>query len=59
VNQRTASVVCDVFDPNCPSRTVLDLIVGRWTVLLIGGLENGPKRFGQLERGRPGSVPRF
>jgi DNA-binding HxlR family transcriptional regulator len=40
----------DVFDPNCPSRTVLDLIGGRWTVLVIGALEDGPKRFGQLER---------
>lgn len=46
--------VYDVFDPNCPSRTVLDLIGGRWTVLLIGALEDGPQRFGQLERAAGG-----
>jgi DNA-binding HxlR family transcriptional regulator len=42
--------VWNVFDPNCPSRTVLDLIGGRWTVLVIGALAEGPRRFGQLER---------
>jgi DNA-binding HxlR family transcriptional regulator len=43
-------MVYDVFDPNCPSRTVLDLIGGRWTVLVIGALQAGPRRFGELER---------
>mgnify|MGYP000327155316 CR=1 FL=1 len=42
--------VWNVFDPSCPSRTVLDLIGGRWTVLVIGALADGPRRFGQLER---------
>jgi DNA-binding HxlR family transcriptional regulator len=54
MNQPRAGVVYDVFDPNCPSRTVLDLIGGRWTVLLIGALEDGPRRFGQLERAAAG-----
>lgn len=44
----------DVFDRNCPSRTVLDLIGGRWTVLVIGALQDGPRRFGQLERAADG-----
>ena len=44
----------DVFDRNCPSRTVLDLIGGRWTVLVIGALQDGPRRFGQLERAASG-----
>lgn len=48
--ETTTDVVYDVFDPNCPSRTVLDLIGGRWTILIIGALENGPRRFGELER---------
>ena len=46
--------VWNVFDPNCPSRTVLDLIGGRWTVLVIGALADGPRRFGQLERAAGG-----
>ena len=40
----------DVYDPNCPSRAVLDLIARRWTVLVIGALTDGPQRFGQLQR---------
>lgn len=40
----------DVYDPNCPSREVLDLITRRWTVLVIGVLDEGPQRFGQLQR---------
>lgn len=40
----------NVYDPNCPTRTVLDLIASRWTVLVIGALTQGPRRFGQLER---------
>ena len=45
----------DVYHPSCPSRTVLDLIGGRWTVLVIGALADGPRRFGQLER-RAGGI---
>jgi DNA-binding HxlR family transcriptional regulator len=48
--ESTTGAIYDVFDPRCPSRTVLDLIGGRWTVLVIGALQNGPRRFGQLER---------
>jgi DNA-binding HxlR family transcriptional regulator len=40
----------NVYDPRCPSRTVLDLIGGRWTVLVIGSLAEGPQRFGALQR---------
>jgi DNA-binding HxlR family transcriptional regulator len=40
----------NVFERDCPSRTVLDLIASRWTVLVIGALTAGPRRFGQLER---------
>ena len=39
-----------VYDPNCPSRAVLDLIARRWTVLVIGALTEGPQRFGQVQR---------
>ena len=50
----TTTLPFDVFNPNCPSRTVLDLIGGRWTVLVIGALEDGPRRFGQIERAAGG-----
>lgn len=40
----------DVYDPNCPSRAVLDLVTRRWTVLIIGTLSGGPQRFGHLQR---------
>lgn len=45
----------DIYDPNCPSRTVLDLVGGRWTVMVIGALADGPQRFGQLQR-RAGGI---
>lgn len=41
------------FDPyarGCPSRQLLDRIGDRWTVLVIGTLEDGPQRFSQLSR---------
>ncbi|WP_277209570.1 winged helix-turn-helix transcriptional regulator [Isoptericola croceus] len=39
------------FDPYqraCPSRTVLDRVTDRWTVLVVGALEAGPLRFTEL-----------
>ena len=41
------------YDPyvrDCPSRRLLDRIGDRWTVLVIGTLEDGPLRFSQLAR---------
>ncbi|MGP5672927.1 winged helix-turn-helix transcriptional regulator [Brachybacterium alimentarium] len=41
------------FDPyvrDCPSRRLLDRIGDRWTVLVIGMLEDGPQRFSQIAR---------
>ena len=40
----------DVYDEHCPTRMVLDRIADKWTVLIIGALENETKRFGQLRR---------
>jgi len=34
----------------CPTRFVLDRIADKWTVLLLGILEQGPKRFNALLR---------
>jgi DNA-binding HxlR family transcriptional regulator len=40
----------DVYGATCPSRALLDLVTGRWAVLLIGALEERPQRFGALRR---------
>jgi DNA-binding HxlR family transcriptional regulator len=40
----------DVYNEHCPTRMVLDRIADKWTVLIIGALENKTKRFGELRR---------
>jgi len=45
----------DAFDPDCPTRVVLDRIGDKWTVLVIGALAAGPLRFTEL-RARVGGV---
>lgn len=42
------------FNPaNCPVRDVMDKISGKWSLLLLLELQDGPKRFGALRRGVP------
>ena len=41
----------DVFDPDCPTRLVLDRIGDKWTVLCVLLLQNGPLRFTGLRDG--------
>lgn len=38
------------YNMDCPSRDLLDRITRRWTVLIVGALEEGPLRFSELER---------
>ena len=38
----------DVYSRDCPSRPVLDRIGDRWTALIVGVLEDGPRRFGEI-----------
>jgi DNA-binding HxlR family transcriptional regulator len=45
----------DLFDPNCPTRLLLDRIGDKWTVLVVLLLSDGPKRFSQV-RGDLGRV---
>src|SRR5215218_9147198 len=45
----------NAFDPDCPTRVVLDRIGDKWTVLVIGALVDGPLRFSAL-RARIGGV---
>jgi len=40
----------DPYNAGCPSRRILDLIGGRWTVLIVGALSDGPMRFSDLQR---------
>ncbi len=40
----------DVYNEHCPTRLVLDRIADKWTVLVIGSLKHGTKRFGELRR---------
>jgi DNA-binding HxlR family transcriptional regulator len=41
----------NVFDPNCPTRVILDRIGDKWTVLAVLLLRNGPLRFTELRDG--------
>ncbi|MDK1475307.1 helix-turn-helix domain-containing protein [Streptomyces sp. 549] len=40
----------DVFAKQCPSRSVLEHLTGRWGVLVLAGLRKGPARFNALRR---------
>ncbi len=44
----------DLYSAECPCRDVLDLVASKWSTLIIGVLERGPHRFGQLKRAVPG-----
>jgi len=37
---------------DCPVRQALDRLGDKWTTLIIGMLEDGPKRFSDLRRGK-------
>ncbi|MDT0345966.1 winged helix-turn-helix transcriptional regulator [Streptomyces litchfieldiae] len=45
----------DVFEGDCPARTVLDHVTSRWGVLILVALRDGPQRFYQL-RDRIGGI---
>jgi DNA-binding HxlR family transcriptional regulator len=46
---------CDVMNPDCPSRKVLDRISDKWTALVIYALDEKTMRYGELQR-RVGGV---
>jgi DNA-binding HxlR family transcriptional regulator len=48
----------DAFDPDCPTRVVLDRIGDKWTVLVIGALIDGPQRFTVLRQHVGGIAPK-
>ncbi|MGX1315053.1 DNA-binding HxlR family transcriptional regulator [Streptomyces calvus] len=48
----------DVYAAQCPCRDVLDLLANKWSALAIGALEEGPRRFGVLQRRLEGVSPK-
>lgn len=40
----------NVYAGDCPTRQVLDRIADKWTTLVMGLLEEKPKRFSELQR---------
>ncbi|WP_424556354.1 winged helix-turn-helix transcriptional regulator [Streptacidiphilus pinicola] len=40
----------NVFEPNCPSRLLLDHVTSRWGVLVLVALSNGTMRWGEVRR---------
>ncbi|MGP3960709.1 winged helix-turn-helix transcriptional regulator [Nonomuraea sp. 3N208] len=44
------NLVADVFSRKCTSRTVLETITGRWAILALAALYEGPYRFNALRR---------
>ena len=49
----------DPYDPNCPSRQLVDRIGDRWTVLIIGVLSDGPARYRDLAERVAGISPKM
>lgn len=50
---RTTTDECgrnDVYAAMCPCRDMLDLLANKWSALVIGALEEGPRRNGVLKR---------
>ncbi len=48
----------DVYAAQCPCRAMLDLLANKWSALVIGALEDGPQRFGELQRHLQGVSPK-
>ena len=48
----------NVYDQNCPTRLALDRIADKWTILIVGRLANGTRRFGELRRDIDGISPK-
>ncbi|GAA1670328.1 helix-turn-helix domain-containing protein [Nonomuraea sp. NPDC048882] len=48
----------DVFDPNCPTRVVLDRIGDKWSALVLLCLVGGPMRFTKLRERIGGVTPK-
>jgi DNA-binding HxlR family transcriptional regulator len=50
MDEEFETLVADVFARKCTSRTVLETITGRWAILALAALYEGPYRFNALRR---------
>lgn len=50
LNARKGESRADVFDPNCPSRVLLDHVTSRWGILVLVALDDRTLRWGELRR---------
>ncbi|ANP52419.1 DNA-binding HxlR family transcriptional regulator [Streptomyces griseochromogenes] len=48
----------DAYAAQCPCRALLDLLANKWSTLAIGAMEEGPQRFGALQRRLQGVSPK-
>jgi DNA-binding HxlR family transcriptional regulator len=48
----------DVYAAMCPCRDMLDLLANKWSALVIGALEDGPRRNGSIKRRLEGISPK-
>jgi DNA-binding HxlR family transcriptional regulator len=48
----------NIYDPNCPTRAVLDRVGDKWTVLVVLVLRDGPRRFSQVRDQIGGVAPK-
>ena len=48
----------NAFDPECPTRLVLDRIGDRWTVLVVLTLRDGARRFTEVRKAVNGVTPK-
>ena len=50
MTEPSTQFVLDPYQAGCPTRRVLDRIGDRWTVLVVGTLASGPRRFTEIRR---------
>jgi DNA-binding HxlR family transcriptional regulator len=48
--ESTQSPIWNVYEAACPTRLVLNRIADKWTVLVVSSLDQGTKRFSNLQR---------
>ena len=48
----------NAFDPDCPTRLILDRIGDKWSVLVVLSLSGGPRRFTELRNLIGGVTPK-
>jgi DNA-binding HxlR family transcriptional regulator len=54
----TNALQWNIYDDRCPTRLVLGRLADKWTVLVVGQLAQGTRRFGELRREIRGVSPK-